>query len=68
MKSNSLKVAFGGSRFNLNLLFKAKIASIPLEDRFVNVGVKLPSAVMLLPRYVNSKTLLSEKSSESRKQ
>ena len=58
MESNSLKAAFGGSRFNLNLLFKAKIAFIPLDDRFVNVGVKLPSAVMLIPRYVNSETLL----------
>ena len=60
VKSNSLKAAFGGSRFNLNLLFKAEIAFIPLDDRFVNVGVKLPLAVMLIPRYVNSETLLTD--------
>ena len=59
MESNSLKAAFGESRFNLNLLFEAKIAFIPLDDRFVNVGVKLPLAVMLIPRYVNSETLLT---------
>ena len=59
MESNNLKAAFGGSRFNLNLLFKAKIAFIALDDRFVNVGVKLPLAVMLIPRYVNSETLLT---------
>ena len=59
VESNSLKTAFWGSRFNLNLLFKAKIAFIPLDDRFVNVGVKLPLAVMLIPRYVNFETLLT---------
>ena len=59
MESNSLTAAFGGSRFNLNILFKTKIAFIPLDDRFVNLGVKLPLAVMLIPRYLNSETLLT---------
>ena len=59
VESNSLKAASGGSRFNLNLLFKVKIALIPLDDRFVSVGVKLPLAVILIPRYVNSETLLT---------
>ena len=49
VESNSLKAASGGSHFNLNLLFKAKIAFIPLDDSFVNVGIKLPLAVMLIP-------------------
>ena len=38
---------------------KAKITVIPLDDRFVNVGIKLPLAVMLTPRYLNSETLLT---------
>ena len=59
VKSNSLKAAFGGSRSDLNLLFKAKIAFIPLDDRFVNVEIKLLLAVMLIPRYVNSEALLT---------